>query len=139
MEEGLQIRPNSPDKTLTKVTVENKFIAQKLPLHLCPKKLRNFEGKHRFIKRFKEAPFLQLEKVKHAKKTSHVPCRALQSNYYNSNQPMHPVLFKSQYCNTPTTTYLGAHYPTHVGAGVLQYCDLEKKLCALFGSNCNNY
>jgi hypothetical protein len=49
---GLQIRPNDPDKTLTKLTVENKFIAQIFLCTYIQQKLRNFKDKHRFIKRF---------------------------------------------------------------------------------------
>lgn len=43
MEDGLQIRPNNPDKTLTKLTVENKFVVQNLPLHLRPTKITEFK------------------------------------------------------------------------------------------------
>jgi hypothetical protein len=48
MEEGLQIRPINPDKTLTKLTVENKFIGQNIPLRLCPTKISEFQRQPQF-------------------------------------------------------------------------------------------
>jgi hypothetical protein len=47
MEEGLQVGQINPDKALTKLTVEQEFIAQNFPLHLCPTDIEEFQRQTR--------------------------------------------------------------------------------------------